>query len=76
MQLRQKMENLIEEMLNGHIMLDEAMFEFEKMYIQKAVERYRYINKAAHALGVHRNTLSKKLASYKNLSKSEASMKR
>ncbi len=75
MQLRQKMENLIEEMLNGHILLSEAMFEFEKIYIQKAIERYRYINKAAHALGVHRNTLSKKIASYRNTQKSEASAK-
>jgi transcriptional regulator with PAS, ATPase and Fis domain len=75
MQLKQKMENLIEEMLNGHILLSEAMFEFEKIYIQKAIERYRYINKAAHALGVHRNTLSKKIASYRNAQKSEASTK-
>jgi transcriptional regulator with PAS, ATPase and Fis domain len=69
MQLREKMENLIEEMLNGHIMLDEAVFEFEKMYIRKALERYRYINRAASALGVHRNTLSRKLASYQEVEK-------
>ena len=33
------MESLIEEMLDGHILLNEAIFEFEKLYIQKALKR-------------------------------------
>jgi len=36
MQIRPRLEAVIEEMLDGHIMLDEALEEFEKLYIQKA----------------------------------------
>lgn len=65
MQLRARLELLIDEMLDGHILLDEARAEFEKLYIQKALERYEnHLTKTAHALGVHRNTLSKKVASF------------
>lgn len=66
MQIREKMEALIEEMLDGRIMLSEAISEFEKLYIQKALKRYRQISKTARALGIHRNTLSKKIASHQN----------
>lgn len=69
MQIREKMEDLIKEMLDGRIMLAEAISEFEKLYIQKALDRYQQISKAAHALGIHRNTLSKKIALYQNQSK-------
>lgn len=52
-------------MLDGSILLDEAMSEFEKIYIQKALERHSdHICKTAEALGIHRNTLSKRVATY------------
>ncbi len=55
------MEILIEEMLNGQILLNEALLEFEKIYIQKALQRYdEHFSNTAKALGIHRNTLSKK----------------
>jgi len=59
------METLIEEMLDGHIMLNEAICEFEKLYIQKALKRYsEHLSKTAAALGIHRNTLSKRVTTY------------
>lgn len=65
MQLRTRLENLIDEMLEGQILLDEARAEFEKIYVQKALIRYdNHLSKTAQALGVHRNTLSKKVAAY------------
>lgn len=65
MQLRDLMEKLIEEMLDGQIMLNEAIGEFEKLYIQKALERYdEHFSQTANALGIHRNTLSKRVATY------------
>lgn len=65
MQLRTRMESLIEEMLDGQIMLGEAISEFEKLYIQKALERYdEHLSQTASALGIHRNTLSKRVATY------------
>lgn len=64
------METLIEEMLNGQIMLNEAITEFEKLYIQKALERYNeHLSKTADALGIHRNTLSKRVANYQDAAK-------
>ncbi|MCA1637800.1 MAG: hypothetical protein LC768_05600 [Acidobacteria bacterium] len=64
------MEILIEEMLDGHILLNEAIFEFEKLYIQKALLRYEtHLSKTADALGIHRNTLSKRVATYETPAK-------
>lgn len=64
------MENLINEMLDGRILLDEAITEFEKLYIQRALERHSgYISKTANALGIHRNTLSKRIAGYQETPK-------
>lgn len=70
MQLRSRMEALIEEMLDGQIMLNEALSEFEKVYIQKALNRNdEHFSKTADALGIHRNTLSKRVSTYQNNSK-------
>jgi len=65
------METLIGEMLDGRILLDEAVSEFEKIYIQKALERNsKHLSKTASALGIHRNTLSKRVADYNGKTKS------
>jgi DNA-binding NtrC family response regulator len=70
MPMRERLEKLIDEMLEGHILLDEARDEFEKIYIQKALERYNnHLSKTADALGIHRNTLSKKAAAYQSPAK-------
>ena len=64
------METLIEEMLDGQIMLGEAISEFEKLYIQKALTRYNeHLSQTALALGIHRNTLSKRVATYQTPAK-------
>ncbi len=70
MQLRDQMENLIEEMLDGQILLNEAMAEFEKLYIQKALKRCdKHLSNTAETLGIHRNTLSKRVAAYQTPTK-------
>jgi len=66
MQIRPRLEAVIEDMLDGHIMLDEALEEFEKLYIQKAYTRNKKrISHTATALGIHRNTISKRVNSYR-----------
>lgn len=71
--MRAKLEALIEEMLDGQILLDEAVAEFEKLYIQKALARNRkHLSKTAKVLGIHRNTLSKRVASYRKPERSLA----
>ena len=63
--MRKKMEALVGEMLDGRILLDEAICEFEKLYIQIALARNAaHLSKTAAALGIHRNTLSKRVALY------------
>ena len=64
--IHNRLENLVEEMLEGQILLDEALSEFEKLYIQKAFARNRKrITHTADALGIHRNTISKRVNSYR-----------
>ena len=71
--MRNRLENLICEMLDGRIFLAEAVAEFEKLYIQKALERNgSHITKTADTLGIHRNTLSKRVAEYSNKRKAAA----
>ncbi len=66
MQMRARLEALIDEMLDGQIMLDEALSEFEKLYIQKALTRHKeHLSRTAASLGIHRNTLSKRVAAYR-----------
>jgi hypothetical protein len=59
------MEALVADMLDGRILLDEALAEFEKLYIQTALARNsEHLLKTAATLGIHRNTLAKRVASY------------
>ena len=63
--IHNRLESLIEEMLEGHILLDEAISEFEKLYIKKALARHKqHLSKTAVVLGIHRNTLAKRVATY------------
>ncbi len=67
MPLRDRIETLIEEMLDGQILLGEALSEFEKIYIEKALIRNKeHLSNTATVLGIHRNTLSKRVSSYQN----------
>ena len=71
---RAKLEALIDEMLDGQIMLDEALTEFEKLYIQKALARHKeHLSRTATSLGIHRNTLSKRVAAYRVQERAAAS---
>lgn len=63
--MRARLEALIDEMLDGHILLAEAVSEFEKLYIKKALSRNKeHLSKTAEALGIHRNTIAKRVAEY------------
>lgn len=64
--MREQLEKLVEKMLDGKILLGEAVSEFEKLYIQKALARESdHLSNTAELLGIHRNTLSKRVADYK-----------
>ena len=77
MQIRARLEALIDEMLDGQIMLDEALAEFEKLYIQKALTRHKeHLSRTANVLGIHRNTLSKRVAGYRTQERASRPAKR
>lgn len=68
--MREQLEKLVEKMLDGKILLGEAVSEFEKLYIQKALARESdHLSNTAEVLGIHRNTLSKRVADYKATAK-------
>ncbi|HEY3580830.1 MAG TPA: helix-turn-helix domain-containing protein [Pyrinomonadaceae bacterium] len=63
--MRARLETLIDEMLEGQILLDEALSEFEKLYIKKALAKNKqHLSKTAAMLGIHRNTLAKRVSVY------------
>ena len=63
--MRARLETLIDEMLEGQILLDEALSEFEKLYIKKALaQNKQHLSRTAVILGIHRNTLAKRVALY------------
>lgn len=66
-----RLETLIDEMLEGQILLEEALSEFEKLYIKKALAKHKqHLSKTAAILGIHRNTLSKRVATYEKQDRS------
>lgn len=65
MRLRDQLESMVTELVDGRIMLNEAVEEFEKVYIQIAMAKYAdHVSRTATALGIHRNTLAKRLGEY------------
>jgi DNA-binding NtrC family response regulator len=63
--IHNRLETLIDEMLEGRILLDEAIGEFEKLYIKKALDKNKqHLSNTAMVLGIHRNTLAKRVATY------------
>lgn len=65
--MKAEMEALIEQMIARGILFDEAVQAFEKQFILNVVNCHHHnLSKAAEVLGIHRNTLSKRLAEYEN----------
>lgn len=57
--LHQKMEAIIKEMVDKEINLKDALREFEKIFFEQTARRCEgNKTKMAKALGIHRNTLS------------------
>jgi DNA-binding NtrC family response regulator len=65
MVLRNQLEALVEQMVDRGIRFDEAREEFEKKFIKRALEKtLGNYSRAATVLGIHRNTLSRKIERY------------
>ena len=63
--MKQRLDELIHEMIEGGIRFPEAKREFEKRFLSRVIEREKgNLSRAARALHIHRNTLSKKLQDF------------
>lgn len=64
--MRDQLEGLISLMVERGILFDEAVGEFEKRFIKRVLERTNgNQSRAAEVLGIHRNTLSRKISEYR-----------
>ena len=62
--MKDQLDRLITEMLDRGLLFEEATKEFEKQFIMKCLERSGgNRTRTARTLGIHRNTLQKKLSS-------------
>ena len=64
--LKSRMERFCLEAVDKGILFSEAMEQFERCFIEEVLRRNNgNIIRTAAALGIHRNTLSKKLSSHR-----------
>ena len=64
--MRDQLEKLVQEMLDKGVLYDDARREFEKMFITRALQRSKgNVGHAAELLGIHRNTVARKMVEYR-----------
>ena len=64
--LRDDLLDLVQQMIDRGILFDDAQREFERVFLSRALAKTNYnVCKAAKMTGLHRNTLSRKMTSYK-----------
>ncbi len=60
--MKEQMDSLITQLVERGVAYEDAISEFEKRFIRKVLDKSNgNRSKAAHALGIHRNTLSRKM---------------
>ena len=63
--MKDQLDSLVRQMIENGILFTEAVSEFEKGFIKRMLEKNNgNHSKAAVALGIHRNTLSRKLEDF------------
>ncbi len=61
-----RLERLVEEMVDRSVQFDDAVREFEKRFIVRVLTQCDgSLTKTACTLGMHRNTLTRKMGEYK-----------
>ena len=64
--MRDQLEALVNQLVGRGILLNEALQEFEKRFIRKTLDSLGGNQiRTAKVLGIHRNTLSRKMDLYK-----------
>jgi DNA-binding NtrC family response regulator len=64
--IAERLERLVDEMVEKGVQFDDAVHEFEKRFISRVLGAcHGSLTKTADALGIHRNTLTRKMGTYK-----------
>ena len=64
--MRDQLDRLVDEMLRKGILYDDARQAIERRFITRALSRSEgNLGQAAELLGIHRNTLTRKMAVYR-----------
>ena len=64
--ISEKLEKLVEDMVEKGVRFDDAVREFEKRFITRVLGRCDgSLTRTADTLGIHRNTLTRKMSHYK-----------
>lgn len=64
--MREQLDRLIEEMIDKGIRFADAHREFERRFITRVLVRANgNLSRAAEVLGIHRNTLSRKITEHR-----------
>jgi DNA-binding NtrC family response regulator len=64
--VRDQLEKLVQDLLDKGVLYDDARREFEKLFIARALQRSDgSVGNAAELLGMHRNTIARKILEYK-----------
>jgi DNA-binding NtrC family response regulator len=64
--VRDQLDRLVQELLEKGVLYDDARREFEKMFIARALQRSKgNVGNAAEMLGIHRNTIARKISEYR-----------
>lgn len=64
--ISERLQKLVEDMVDKGVYFEDAVQEFEKRFIARVVGRCNgSLTKAADTLGIHRNTLTRKMGEYK-----------
>jgi DNA-binding NtrC family response regulator len=64
--VRDQLESLVQQMLDRGVRYEDARREFEKVFITRALQRSKgSVGDAADLLGIHRNTVARKMTEYR-----------
>ena len=64
--MREALERLVSDMLDKGVHYEDVRRELEKLSITRALQRTKgNLGEAAELLGVHRNTIARKIAEYR-----------
>jgi len=64
--ISERLDKLVEEMVDKGVQFEDAIHEFEKRFIARVLGSCDgSLTRAAETLGIHRNTLTRKMGEYK-----------